>query len=218
MTALAVAACGPKAPPATPGGVGAVFPNLFQASYRIEANIIRRNGEHIPVVIVHSGQNTRMEMEGEQGHMTMIRNNDTHEAFTIMQMSGRQIVMRVDTSGAQNLLQQDPLQMWANREGVQITRGGQCAAAGEAGTEWSSVRPAEAGGAGITHSACVTGDGIILQAKEGERVTFQTTRIQRGPQDPSQFTLPPGVQVMNLGNAGALLSQLRDSAAKPSSP
>ena len=212
MSVLTLAACSPKAPegtanaPANPGGVaGNLFPNLFQASYRAETTVLRENGDTIPMVIVRSGQNVRMEITSPQGPMVIVQNGETHQGFTLMNMGGRQIAMTMDTSGADNPLAQDPLQAWARQEGVQLTRGGPCTAAGEVGAEWSSTRPDPTSGNPVTNTACVTGDGIILQAKSNGRVTWQATRIQRGPQDPTQFQLPPGVQVMNLGNAGALL-------------
>ena len=63
----------------------------------------------------------------------------------------------------------------------------------------------------------MTSDGILLQVREGDRISWQTTSVTRGPQDPTQFSLPPGVRVMNLGNAGALIAGMR-GGAKPSTP
>ncbi len=45
----------------------------------------------------------------------------------------------------------------------------------------------------------MTNDGIILRAQEGDRLTWEATRVQRGPQSDDLFVLPPGVQVMDLG-------------------
>jgi hypothetical protein len=41
---------------------------------------------------------------------------------------------------------------------------------------------------------CVSNDGIMLQMKMNGEVVFNTTSIRRGPQDPSLFTPPAGVQ------------------------
>jgi hypothetical protein len=223
ISVLALVACSPKAPansnagitaPANPGGViGNMFPNLFQASYRLEATMSPREGVSDPVVMVRSGQNMRMEMDTHGQHVTVIHNAATHQGYTIMNMAGRQVAMQVDMSGENGA--QDPLQRWANQEGYTITRGGPCAGAGETGAEWTSTKtsdPTE------THTICVTGDGIVLQVKDGDRVMWQTTRVQRGPQDVALFSLPPGVQVMDLGNAGAMLSRMRGGESKPSNP
>jgi len=228
VSALALAACGkapasgavhaPSTGAANPGGVvGNLFPNLFQASYRAEATITPRTGQAMPVVVIRSGQNVRMEMDTRGGHVTVIQNPEAHHAYTIMNMAGRQVAMEADTSGEQNPLSQDPIQAWANRQGYTIVRGGPCAGAGQTGTEWTSTRAATAERPAVSNTACVTGDGIILQVKEGERVTWQTTSVTRGPQDAALFSLPPGVRVMNLGNAGALIAGMRN-ANKPASP
>lgn len=228
VLALALAACGkaptsgaansPSAGAANPGGVvGNLFPNLFQASYRAEATITSHNGQATPVVMIRSGQNVRMEMDSRGGHVTVIQNAETHRTYSIMNMAGRQVAMEADTSGEQNALSQDPIQAWANRQGYTIVRGGPCAGAGQTGTEWTSTRAATADRAAVSNIACVTSDGIILQVKEGDRVTWQTTSVARGPQDAALFTLPPGVRVMNLGNAAALIAGMR-GANKPATP
>lgn len=51
-------------------------------------------------------------------------------------------------------------------------------------------------------TSCVTTDGILLKATEDGAVTWETTSVARGPQDPALFTLPAGVQVMDLGAMG----------------
>jgi hypothetical protein len=113
---------------------------------------------------------------------------------------------------------ENPMQEWVNREGLQVTHGGPCASAGENGSEWTSTRTAAdsttSSAPAEPHTACVTNDGVILQVKDGDRVVWQTTRVQRGPQDASLFVIPPGVQVMDLGNAGSLLARARAHAGK----
>lgn len=222
ISVLAMAACS-KAPgtasttpsASNPGGViGSMFPNLFQTAFRADGTIIRQNGQTMPIVMIRSGQNMRMEMDTSQGHMVMIRNADTHDMYTIMTMRGRQIAMRADTGSVE-----DPMQIWASHQNsdphTHFAHGGPCTEAGELGSEWTVTRDDQT--PPVVRTACVTSDGIILQAKEGDRVVWQTTRVQRGVQSPALFTLPPGVQVMNLGNAGSLLSQLH-GGAKPATP
>ena len=60
----------------------------------------------------------------------------------------------------------------------------------------------------------VTDDGIILRAREGERTVWETTSVQRGPQDASLFTLPPGVQVMDLSNMGAAIEAMEKARSQ----
>jgi hypothetical protein len=219
VSALALAACGkgpsnsaapgaPQAGPANPGGVvGNMFPNLFQASYRMEATISSREGESAPMVMVRSGQNMRLEFDTHGQHIVAIHNAATHQGYTIMNMAGHQVAMQVDMASEGS---QDPLQAWANTEGYTITRGGPCAGAGMVGTEWHSTKAAADGNDAESHTVCATGDGIVLQVKDGDRVAFQATSVQRGPQDPGQFNLPPGIQVMNIGNAAAIMAAARN--------
>jgi hypothetical protein len=68
---------------------------------------------------------------------------------------------------------------------------------------------------------CLTSDGIILKQSRDGTLYWETTSIQRGPQDPSLFVLPPGVQVMDMsamanGMASRLqqMQQLREKAGQ----
>lgn len=234
MSALALAACGkpasnggaPPSAPANPGGViGTMFPNLFQASYRADGVITAANDQPTPIVMIRSGQSMRMEFDSSRGRMAVIRNAATHQMYAIMSMAGHQIAMQTDTTGVP-----DPFNVFANHVNndphIHITRGGPCLQAGEAGTEWTIIKDNESDdgadpdvrpGPPTPHTACVASDGVILQVKDGDRVVWQTTRVQRGPQDPALFQLPPGVQVMNLGNAASAIAAMR-GANKPASP
>jgi hypothetical protein len=222
VSALALAACGkgpqggaaaPGSPQAssgatTPGGaIGAMFPNLFQASYRMEATMSPREGESMPMTMIRSGLNMRTEMDVRGQHVVTIHNATTHQGYTLMNMAGHQVAMQIDLTGVDS---SDPLAALGNREGYTITRGGPCSGAGLTGTEWTSTKAADAnGGAAESHTVCATSDGIVLQVKNGDRVFLQTTSVQRGPQDPALFTLPPGVQVMNMGNAASMIAAAR---------
>lgn len=220
VSALALAACSkpaengaaapgsPQAGASNPGGVvGNMFPNLFQASYRMEATVTTSNGQSMPMAMIRSGENMRMEMDTHGQHVVVIHNAATHQGYTLMNMAGRQVAMQVDMTGTDS---QDPLSMWRNTEGYTITRGGPCAGAGQTGTEWTSTKAATADEPAESHTVCATSDGIVLQVKDGDRVAFQTTSVQRGPQDPTLFNLPPGVQVMNMGNAAAMMAAARN--------
>jgi hypothetical protein len=60
-------------------------------------------------------------------------------------------------------------------------------------------------------TACVTADGIILRAKEGDRIVWETTAISRGPQDAALFALPAGVKVVDVRD---MVSGLKGMAEK----
>ncbi|MGE0045328.1 MAG: DUF4412 domain-containing protein [Hyphomonadaceae bacterium] len=169
-------------------GAGGAFPQLFQASYRQEIQMTSE-GRTGAMVMVRSGQNTRMEFTGDQGEMIMIVNPEAQEAYTIMPAQRR--AMRVPLTQ----ITQTPESLWtqsANDTAAAVTRVGPCNVAGESGNEWQRVD--ESG----THRGCVTNDGILLRATNGEEVVWETTSLQRGPQDPALFGPPAGYQVTDL--------------------
>lgn len=196
VSACALAACNPSAPSgggeqsASSSG-GGLFPNLFQTAYRAEAVVTDANGATTPMVMIRDGQKLRMEMASPQGQMTIITNGDTGESYMITTAGGQTMAMRTTVD------QQDlPSANWEDELAETATRTGSCSAAGQSGSEWTSQE------GGVVSTACVTDDGIILRATEGGRVVWETTRVQRGPQNPALFTLPAGVQVMDLGQLG----------------
>jgi len=194
LAALAMAvlaACNPSTPSSDSGGGGAaVFPNLFQASYRAEATITRPDsGQTMLVVIIRSGQKVRMEMNGPQGAMVIVSNPEANATFSIVNAGGRQMALQVSSDEVT-----DPNQDWTGEAGTTFV--GPCTVGGESGNEWSRAT------GDVTSTGCVTQDGIILRATSNGQTTWETTSISRGPQDASLFTLPAGVQVMNLNNLG----------------
>ena len=59
--------------------------------------------------------------------------------------------------------------------------------------------------------AWISGDGIILRMQGDNSgpqfsgsMSYDMTALQRGPQDPSLFELPPGVQAMRMPGGGAM--------------
>lgn len=195
ISACALAACNPSAPAGgDAASSGGLFPNLTTASYRAEATIAQENGQTIPVVMIRDGQKLRMEISADQGQSTIITNGETGESFVISTAAGRTMAMRMDMSTDN----QDPTADWQG-DMATATLTGSCAIAGETGAEWTRDEN------GTPHTACVTQDGIILRAREGDRTVWETTNVQRGPQSADLFTLPPGVQVMDLGNMGAAM-------------
>jgi hypothetical protein len=201
ISACTLAACNPSSPAggdagsAADAGRGGLFPNLTAASYRAEATISHENGTTMPVVMIRDGQKLRMEINAPQGQSTIITNAETQESFVISTAAGRTMAMRMDLSSSDN---QDPTAEWQG-DLATATRTGSCSVAGENGAEWTRDEN------GTPHTACVTQDGIILRAREGDRTVWETTSVQRGPQSADLFVVPPGVQVMDLGNMGAAM-------------
>lgn len=203
VSVCALAACGQNAQQqqnADAGG-GGLFPDLNTAAYRAEATLNNGEGDNIPAVMVRDGKNTRFEMNAPQGASTLISNGDTGETFVITNQGGRTIAIRASgmDTGVSN-----PMDSWQGELSENATRTGACSVAGENGAEWTRTT-AEDG----TDTVCVTEDGIILRATDDGRVAWEVTGVQRGPQDAAQFTLPEGVQVMDLGNLGALVEAAR---------
>lgn len=205
VAAMALGACNPSGNSGDAGTAsgGGLFPNLTGASYRAEATITHTDGSSIPVVIMRDGAKLRMEMTTPQGLSTMVSDGSTGEGFVIATAQGRTIAMRLDSRMAEQF--RDPAQDWSNGEAVNPTRVGPCSAAGESGSEWTDANNTE------NHRVCTTDDGIILRLTEGERTVWETTSVARGPQSADLFTLPPGVEVLDLGALGA---QMEDALAR----
>ena len=91
----------------------------------------------------------------------------------------------------------DPNADWTSQAGTTFV--GPCTVGAELGSEWSRVEGE------TTSTGCVTQDGIILRATTNGQTTWETTSISRGPQDAALFTMPAGVQVMDLNNLGGNL-------------
>lgn len=198
--AVLLAGCGQQAQDAAKGVADAakaaaapVFPNLNLASYKVEATMTDpTSGRTATITQYRSGGNVRMEMPG----VTTVLNAQAGEAFSIMNAGGRQMAMRVPISNMDL-----GSQLW-QADTASLTFVGPCTGAGEIGTEWAHV---DAEGARST--GCVTADGILLRGASNGKTTWETTSVQRGPQDPALFAAPAGVQVMDLGGMAAKLGK-----------
>jgi hypothetical protein len=200
----ALAACGPAtqatgakkgaAKQAQSGGAPASgFPRMNTASYRAEATTIDpQSGRTARIVQYRSGDKMRMEFPGA---VTII-NGATQEAFTIAEMGGQRMAMRVPFARVSAAAQS-----WQADAVAAATRVGGCSVAGVSGTEWAKT---ESDGARST--GCVTSDGILLRATNAGRTVWETTSLRRGPQDAALFTLPRGVRVMDMGSLGGMMS------------
>ncbi|MBI1187335.1 MAG: hypothetical protein GC206_08415 [Alphaproteobacteria bacterium] len=189
--AVALAACGNSAKTEAPtaNAAAAVFPNLAAASYRAEAVATAEDGAQTQIVQIRSGPKTRLEFTSDQGAIIMLMDGETAHAL----MPAQRMAIRVATN-QDAIAMRAPDQMWdAESDGATLTSTGPCTGAGETGVEWTAVKAGEPPSA-----ACVTGDGIILRVREGERVTWETTSVARGPQDPQLFVVPAGYALQDF--------------------
>lgn len=201
----AVAACNPSAPTGdSAGGGGGLFPDLSRAAYRAEATISHTDGSSMPIVMIRDGRKMRMEISAPEGQSTLITNADTGESFILSNAGGRMMAIRASGMGDQF---SNPAEQWQGELAQNATRTGTCSVAGESGSEWTKTTQQDG-----TDTVCVTEDGIILRATDDGRVVWETTRVQRGAQDAALFTVPDGVQVMDLGNVGAMMNDAMERA------
>jgi hypothetical protein len=200
LAALLAVACSPSPPPAAqaPHASGG-FPDLSAASYRAEATISDDSGRSMPTVMIRSGDKLRMEIATPEGNVVVITNAADRQGIVLTNAGGRQVAMRV--SGGDQF--KDPAADWSGDLAANAVRGGACSAAGETGTEWTRSDSAE--------TACISADGIILRAGAAGKPQWEATKVERGPQDPSLFEVPAGVDVLDLNNVGGMVDALRRS-------
>lgn len=208
-SACLLVACGPSggasgdsAAPAAESTAGGAFPTLNAVPYRIEANLHDDQNRTVPLVMIRDGGRMRVEVTADGNRSTIITNVEAGESFIIANAGGQQIALRASGMGEQF---SDPAEAWGADVAAQATRTGSCSVAGEAGSEWTSTRDG-------ADTVCVTEDGIILRSTDNGRIVWETTRVDRGPQAASLFELPPGVEVMNLGNVGDAMNQVMQRA------
>lgn len=205
VSVCALAACNPAAPAgeSADAGGGGLFPDMSHAAYRAEATLGSENGT-TQVVMIRDGANIRMEFSTPDSPSTFISNGATGESYVITNARGRTMAIRA--TGLNEGIT-DPTANWQGELAENATRTGTCSVAGENGAEWTKTT-AEDG----TDTVCVTEDGIILRATDDGNVVWETTSIQRGPQSADLFTLPPGVQAMDLGNMSDAMNQALEAA------
>lgn len=207
VSVCALAACNPAAPAGESadagGGGGGLFPDMTHAAYRAEATLSGDNGT-TPVVMIRDGANIRMEFSSADSPSTFISNGATGESYVITSAGGRTMAIRA--TGLNEGIA-DPTANWQGELAQNSTRTGSCSVAGENGAEWTKTTTEDG-----TDTVCVTEDGIILRATDDGAVVWETTSVQRGPQSADLFTLPPGVQAMDLGNMGDAMNQALEAA------
>lgn len=178
---------------------GGAFPNLSQASYRSEATITDSRGRSMPIVMIRDGGKMRMELTTRAGQSTIISNPESGETYILTNAGGRLMAMRTT---ALNQFE-NPADKWNAEYTATATRSGSCSVAGQDGGEWTRTDSD-----GKVNTVCVTHDGILLRAAEGDRTVWEATSVERGPQAADQFALPPGVQVVDLNNIGGAVDAL----------
>lgn len=107
---------------------------------------------------------------------------------------------------------------WAALGATNARSAGDCTIAGQRGHEW---QPKEAPAPGVERTACITSDGIVLRVRENNRVLFEATNVQRGPQNAALFGVPPGYQTINpeaiAQSVGDRMDQLNSVTGAPHS-
>jgi hypothetical protein len=182
---VALAACSPPAVENTQTEVetaadtvsAGAFPGLKQGAYRLEVLITSEGGQQIPLTLVRDGAKTRVEFDPGQGQIAVIDNPDTGEKFAVINMAGRNMVMRSNVPDIPDVSTE-----WNDQLGADATVTGPCTIVGEVGALWTNAAEQK--------TACVTPDGILLQATEGDRTVWSATSLQRGAQDASLFAAP----------------------------
>jgi hypothetical protein len=187
-SALALTACGQQAGEKkdVATAVAESLPDLFQASYRVEA-LLGKGEEQMTIAMLRHGAKTRMEMNSDGRASAVVINPETNEAL-IMSNTGPKVAMKM----AFEDLPQTPDQQWRAAAGAKAS--GPCTHIGEVGIQWEVAATADA----PAKRACITPDGIILRAEENGVVTWDATKVTRGPQDKSLFGVPADYQVMDM--------------------
>ncbi len=102
----------------------------------------------------------------------------------------RGVAVRIDNADAPQPLET----AWQALGADNARRVGDCNVANEQGSEW---QPKEAPAPGVERTACITSDGVVLRVRENNRVLWEATSLQRGPQQASLFGVPPGYQLID---------------------
>lgn len=195
-------ATGASAPAQAAAALPTALPNLFQASYRAEAVVHHGTDQPRPVVMIRSGRKMRMEMTSSRGPSVVIADLDAGQSYMITEAAGQRVAMQMPLTANAGAALND---LWTQTDGLRAT--GACLVAGQPGVEWS--RPAAAAGSTetpVARTACIAPDGVLLRVTENGAPVWETTRLDRGPQDPALFAPPAGVQVIHLGSGAAALA------------
>jgi hypothetical protein len=208
-------------------GIGAKYPDFAQSSYRIEGMTESANGgAAVHTVIYRDGPKMRVEtVLPTRGQATIVFDQATNAAYVLNPVgqvpatpiagaptqgaaatqstvassattttnttpAPRGVAVRINDADAPQPLET----AWQALGAENARRVGDCSVAGEHGTEW---RPREAPAPGVERTACITSDGIVLRVRENQRVLWQASALQRGPQQAALFGIPAGYQLID---------------------
>lgn len=237
---LAVAACGLAGP---------AYPNFGETPFRIEGTTTPLDGGPAAhTVIYRDGAKLRVETAlADRGQAVIVFDEATGGAYMLNPVvvaantattpaplatapnatpaptapppSVVGVAVRIpDTDAPQPL--ETP---WAALGANNARSTGGCVVANEHGNEWQA-RATQKGVSART--ACITQDGIVLRVREGERVVFEATSLQRGPLDTGLFGVPAGYQKIDpeavgdrvsnaVGDLDTATSRTQSSTAPP---
>ncbi len=238
-TAVLLAGCGIGAP---------AYPQFGDTAYRIEGatTAFDGSGATTQTVIFRDGPKMRVEANlPTYGAAIVVFDESTNAAYVLnptvpaaaatitpapstdaaspsaatsvtppVQASG--VAVRIEDSSAPQPLET----AWEALGSENARSAGDCEVAGEQGHEWT---PRTAPAPGVDRTACITEDGIVLRVRENDRVLWQATSVQRGPQEASLFGVPAGYQLIDpqavADQVGENLEQLDSvTGAAPPAP
>lgn len=164
----------------------------YSATYRIDPD------GHVMTMAHHDGT-IRMEMAQDGETITMLLEPLAHRL--IMFMQGMAIAVDTRTAGAGGISAKPGLSPGDVVGGSSLTSGplGTKTIAGYQCTVYAAVCR---GGGEESHSkVCLTPDNVMLESvstDQGRPFTMIATEVSIAPQDPARFSVPAGVQVMNM--------------------
>jgi hypothetical protein len=230
-------------------GLGApAYPTFGNTDYRVEGFATTPQGQTVPTVIYRDGPKMRVEtVVGNNQHAVIVFDQATNAAYVLTPTAaptapqtattvtsaaspnGQQTVTTAVSTPPPSILgvatrvagedAPKPLEAsWASLGADHARSVGSCTAANTNGHEWQPRDDS----AGVERTACITDDGVVLRLKEGNRTLFEATKLDRGPQSPALFGVPPGYQVIDpttvaqqVGNTMQHLDSVTGSGATP---
>ncbi|HXH02225.1 MAG TPA: hypothetical protein VNN09_02785 [Candidatus Competibacteraceae bacterium] len=163
------------------------------------AGSARVSGAQGPVAVRHQLGLLRLEGNVQGQPLTVLVDLHQDSATVLTRFQGLPVALDIPPMG------QAPIGM-PRYDAIDAEPVGQARVAGEPCTVYR-LRGLP-GGPKVSGSACVTGDGILLKAEgtnpNGQPVRMEMTQVQRAPQDPALFQVPPGYQRLQIPALGAL--------------
>lgn len=191
ISAGMLAACGQGG-----GASNQELPNVSTGHYRAEATVTSAAGVSMPLVMYRDGDKSRTEFSTGEGQIAIVNGGAGGESFVLITRDGQTMGIRGTESPFGSMVPtvgQEPVNINARRIGA-------CEGAGERGSEWAHTEEG-----GEQNAICITEDGIVLRAKQGERTMWETSSVSRGRQDAALFAVPAGVQLVD---GGAMMGQM----------